>query len=211
MSLRMIRRLVARLLLERPPLDKLGSVGNGCRIHPRAEFAGHLAGIKLADRVSIGREATLHCYDSASYLSVGEGTVIKQFATLMTYPGGYISLGKNCSVNPFCVLYGHGGLEIGDHVRIATHCVVVPAEHRFDDASVPITEQGLSTRGVKIDSDVWIGAGTIILDGCEIGEGCVIGAGSIVTKSLRPYSVAVGAPAREVRKRCANAQMEGTK
>ena len=55
--------------------------------------------------------------------------------------------------------------------------------------------------GIKIMNDVWIGTGVRILDGVTIGRGSVIGAGSVVTKSIPDYSVAVGAPAKVIKKR----------
>jgi acetyltransferase-like isoleucine patch superfamily enzyme len=180
---------------------KLNKLGIDCRIDPRAEFVGCLGGIDLGDKVSIGRYSTIHCYDGESTLQIGEGTVLKQFATLMTYPGGKIQIGRNCSINPFCVLYGHGGLIVGDNVRMATHTVIIPAEHNFDNHQQLITQQGLTKKGVIIGSDVWFGAGVIVLDGCEIGKGSVIGAGSVVTKNIPPYSIAVGSPARVIRSR----------
>jgi acetyltransferase-like isoleucine patch superfamily enzyme len=151
--------------------------------------------------VSVGAHVTIHCHDESGHLRIGDDTVIKKLAILMTYPGGHISIGRNCSINPFCVLYGHGGLVLGDNVRIATHCVIVPAEHKYQDRELPITQQGVSKNGVRIGSDVWLGAGTIVLDGCEIGDGCVIGAGSVVTRSLPPYSIAIGVPAKVIRQR----------
>lgn len=197
-----LRRAIMQILAgPRPPRTQIGP---RCRIDPRSEFQGHLPGIRLAEGVRIGRDAILRCHDSKSRIAIGAETVIKPFALLMTYPGGFVEIGRNCSINPFCVLYGHGGLTLGDNVRIAAHCIIVPAEHRFDDESTPITTQGLSKKGVRIGSDVWLGAGTIVLDGCEIGDGCVIGAGSVVTKSLSPYTVAVGTPARAIRQRRPN-------
>lgn len=196
--IRLHRAIAVLLASPRPPRS---NVGSNCRIDPRSEFVGHLQGISLGERVRIGRDTTLRCHDSASRITIGSDTVLKQFAVLMTYPGGFIEVGKNCSINPFCVLYGHGGLTIGDNVRIAAHCIIVPSEHRFDDLGSPITKQGVINTGVKIGSDVWLGAGVIVLDGCDIGDGCVVGAGSVVTKSLAPYSVVVGSPAREIRKR----------
>jgi acetyltransferase-like isoleucine patch superfamily enzyme len=181
--------------------SRLGSLGSNCHIARSAEFTGHLANIHLGNNVSIGRQATLHCHDANSALIIGDGCIIKQFATLMTYPGGQIKIGKNTSINPFCVLYGHGGLTIGDNVRMATHTVIIPAEHIFEETDKSITSQGLSKSGVKIGSDVWFGAGVIVLDGCDIGEGAVIGAGSVVTKSIPPYTVAVGSPAKVIRSR----------
>ena len=54
---------------------------------------------------------------------------------------------------------------------------------------------------MKIGSDVWIGAGAIILPGANIGDGAVIGAGAVVSGRVEPYSVVVGVPAKEIKKR----------
>ena len=47
---------------------------------------------------------------------------------------------------------------------------------------------------------MWIGAGSIILNGITIGEGAVVGAGSVVTKDVNPYTIVAGNPAKEIRK-----------
>jgi len=131
---------------------------------------------------------------------LGDGCVIFEGALLATY-GGHIRLGTGCTVNPYTVLYGHGGLDIGDHVRIAAHVLVVPANHVFEDPDVPIANQGETRRGIVIEDDVWIGAGAIVLDGVTVGSGAVIGAGSVVTQKIPELAVAVGNPARVVRYR----------
>ncbi len=93
---------------------------------------------------------------------------------------GFIKIGNNVGVNYHSVLYGHGGLEIGDDSRIAAHVVIVPSEHVFKDRGTLIRRQGATAKGIKIGRDVWIGAGAIILDGAVIPDGCVIGAGCVV-------------------------------
>lgn len=176
-------------------------VGGGCKINADAQVEGFLANIVIGDKVSLSAHSIISCADNDSRLEIGDGTVIKPFAMLMTYPKGFIKIGKNCSVNPFCVLYGHGGLEIGDNVRIATHTVMIPANHEFAKAGVPITEQGLNKQGIKIGNDVWVGAGVTILDGCIIGDGVVIGAGAVITKSIPANTVVAGVPGKVINQR----------
>jgi len=119
---------------------------------------------------------------------------------LLTYKGD-IQIGENCSVNPFTILYGLGGLKIGNNVRIAAHSVIVPANHNFSNVEIPIYKQGSTCLGVEIQDDVWIGSNCTILDGVVIGKGSVIAAGSVVTKSVEPYSIVAGVPAKLIRKR----------
>lgn len=85
--------------------------------------------------------------------------------------------------------------------NIAAHTVIIPANHNFDRMDLPISRQGLTTKGINIGNDVWIGANVVILDGVEIGDGCVIGASSVVTKSIPNNSVAVGNPAKVIKSR----------
>jgi len=128
-------------------------------------------------------------------VTMGAGVTLRRGVVIKPY-GGFVTLGSNVSVNEYCILYGHGGLTIGDNVRIATHTVIVPANHVFASVEVPIYRQGLTRYGITIRDDVWIGAGVKVLDGVTIGKGSVIGAGAVVTHDIPPYSVAVGVPAR---------------
>jgi acetyltransferase-like isoleucine patch superfamily enzyme len=142
----------------------------------------------------ISRRAEISIINGGS-VSIGPRTRIHQSAMLLTYKGD-IRIGANCSVNPYAILYGEGGLIIGDGVRIAAHTVIIPSNHNFKDPDVPIFRQGHTQKGVVIGDDVWIGTHCTILDGVTVGNGCVIGAGSVVTKSIPEYSVVAGVPAR---------------
>ena len=110
-------------------------------------------------------------------------------------------VGQNTSFNPYCVVYGHGGLRIGSGVRIATQTVIIPANHTFDDPSVPIGKQPLNKRGIVIGNDVWLAAGVRVLDGVTIADGCVIAAGGVVSRSTEQGGVYAGVPARLLRLR----------
>lgn len=163
--------------------------------------------IKCKGTIKIGENSIISSksiiYLDGQRLEIGKNCIIHEFSYIRLY-GGFIEIGNNCSINPFCVIYGHGGLKIGNDVRIAAHCTIIPANHIFNDPNTPITKQGETALGIVIQDDVWIGTGVKILDGVEIGKGCVIGAGSVVTKSIPPFSVIAGVPARIIKKRRKN-------
>ena len=128
-------------------------------------------------------------------IHVSPGVCLSDGVILAPY-GGEIRLAENVFIGPYCVLYGHGGLTVGKDTMIASHTVIIPSNHTFADPDQTISSQPATSFGITIGADVWIGCGVRILDGVSIGDGCVIGAGAVVTKSLPPYSIAVGVPAR---------------
>ena len=136
----------------------------------------------------------------AGSITVGPRSAIHTSAIVATY-GGAIKIGENVSINPFSVLYGHGGLTIGNNTRIATGVTIIPANHVFSEHGKLICEQGLTQQGITIGNDVWIGANCCVLDGIVIGTGAVIGAGSVVTKSIPENEVWAGNPARYLKHR----------
>jgi len=135
---------------------------------------------------------------------IGQNCEFLKGSVVETY-GGRIRIGNDVSLNYYSILYGHGGLTIGDDVRIAAHVVVIPANHGVAEAEL-IRRQPLTKRGVTIESDVWIGAGVRILDGVTIPAGCVIAAGAVVTPSLdlEPKGIYGGVPAQKISVRSAD-------
>ena len=131
---------------------------------------------------------------------IGENCQIHKGAIIITY-GGVIELGDNVSINPYTILYGHGGLHIGEATRIASHCTFIPANHIFADPNTPIMQQGESRRGITIGHDVWVGTGVTVLDGVTVGDGTVLAAGCVVTKNIAPGVVVAGVPARQISSR----------
>lgn len=111
-----------------------------------------------------------------------------------SYIGNSVSINRNTVVRGF--------FRIGNDVAIAPNCTIIGANHNFQRTDVAIKQQGVSNRGgIVIEDDVWIGANCVVLDGVTIGTGCVIGAGSVVTKSIPPYSIAVGNPCKVIKSR----------
>jgi acetyltransferase-like isoleucine patch superfamily enzyme len=116
--------------------------------------------------------------------------------------GDRIEMDDGVGFNYGCYVNGFGGLVIGEGTLIGPYTMIHTANHRFDDVTRPIVEQGWEdTSPVHIGAGCWVGMGACILPGVRIGEGAVVGAGSVVTGDLDAYCVAAGNPARAFRSR----------
>jgi len=136
-------------------------------------------GIRIGKNVYIGRNTILSCKE------------------------GSISLDDYCNLSANCSLLSETEIRLGKYCFLAGQCYLVAGgNHTYEDISIPIMFQPSFTKGgIRIDEDVWLGAGVIVLDGVTIGKGSVVGAGSVVTGSLNEYSIAVGAPAKKIKDR----------
>ena len=91
-------------------------------------------------------------------------------------------------------------MEIGDDVFTGHHVYITDANHGYEDTSLPIGKQFAAPRPVRVGSGSWLGHGTVVLPGADIGRNVAVGAGSVVTGALPDFSVAVGNPARVIRR-----------
>jgi acetyltransferase-like isoleucine patch superfamily enzyme len=97
-------------------------------------------------------------------------------------------------------IVGHLGIEIGDDVVTGPYVYITDQNHSYEDVDLPIGRQWPTDTPVRIGQGSWLGAGVIVLPGASIGRNAVIGAGSVVTGQLPDYCVAVGSPARMVKR-----------
>ncbi|MBE6590903.1 MAG: hypothetical protein E7646_02590 [Ruminococcaceae bacterium] len=158
--------------------------------------------ISLGDRVTVCDNSTLIARGEGG-ITIGNNVTINDRVYLDTErkDSGYITVGDHCYIGTGTTLFGHLGLEIGDHVLMAQNITVTPYSHIFSDPEKNIISQGGHQRKVTIGRDSYLGMGVIVMYSADIGEGSVIGAGTLVTKPIPPYSVAVGHPARVIKKR----------
>lgn len=111
---------------------------------------------------------------------------------------GYnISCGERVYFNVNCVVLDVAKVTIGNDVMFAPGVQLYTATHPIDKEQRKTLEYA---KEIKIGNDVWIGGGAIILPGITIGNNCVIGAGSVVTKDIPDNSMAVGNPAKVIKK-----------
>jgi len=139
--------------------------------------------------------------NSGGRITIGDYNEFLYGVKILTY-GGTVIIGNNCSINPYTIIYGHGkGVSIGDNVLIAGHTLIIPANHNFGIIDVPINQQGIISKGIVIESNVWIGAGVKILDGVTIEKGAIIAAGAVVTKNVPANTIYGGVPAKLIKNR----------
>lgn len=113
--------------------------------------------------------------------------------------GFNIRLGAHAFLNFGCVVLDVGPVEIGEMTKIGPGVQILAADHpREPQARREGVESG---RPVRIGSNVWIGAGALILPGVEIGDDAIVGAGAVVTRSVAPGATVAGNPARPILRR----------
>lgn len=176
--------------------------------------------------VLIGRGAT---FRYSKHLTAGSDLIVEEYAELNCLSSENITLGNRVTIGRFAVIrpsnsyggpigkglkIGHnsnigaynyvgcsGYIEIGDNVMLGPRVGLFAENHNFENADIPIKDQGVTLKFIKIESNCWIGTNSVILAGVTIGEGSVIAAGSVVTKDIPPYSIAAGVPAKVLKSR----------
>ncbi|MBB5436381.1 acetyltransferase-like isoleucine patch superfamily enzyme [Pedobacter sp. AK017] len=129
--------------------------------------------------------------------NLGSRSIIEDFATINNGVGD-VNIGEHTIIGLGNVIIGP--ITIGNNVMFAQNIVASGLNHGFEDADVSPSQQKVNCKLITIADDVWIGANSVITAGVTIGRHSVIGAGSIVTKDIPEFCVAVGNPARIIKK-----------
>lgn len=147
--------------------------------------------VDINARAFIAPEAQLFA-EPGRQIQLGENSFIAAHCMLH----GPIKLGHHVSINHHCSLDGgRHGIRIGDHSRLAPYCTIYGFNHGLS-LDRPIREQPVSSKGIDIGCDVWLGAKVGIVDGVSIGDHAVVGMGSLVSKDIPAYAIVAGNPAR---------------
>jgi acetyltransferase-like isoleucine patch superfamily enzyme len=127
-------------------------------------------------------------------MKIGRGSSLHM--RIRIYDPRHIQIGTDTIIGERVVLDGRAQLIIGDHVDIATGAMLFNSEHDVHSPDFHPIEEPLI-----VHDYVFIGPNAVIMPGVEIGEGAVVGAGAIVTKSVEPYTIVGGVPARVIGER----------
>jgi acetyltransferase-like isoleucine patch superfamily enzyme len=132
----------------------------------------------FGDNVKIGAYSLVTCTSHLSKYGVG------------------LTIGNNSAFGRFTEFGAAGGIEIGNDVIAGSYISFHSENHVFSDTSKLIREQGVTSKGIKIGNNVWVGAKVTFLDGAKVGDNCVIAAGAVVNGEFPNNVVLGGIPAK---------------
>lgn len=131
------------------------------------------------------------------FYEIGEGF---QWGRPLGLRGGRLRIGRHVYIGAHAAMVGP--VVIGDLSLLSTHVRIVGNDHRPDVVGSPTRlEFSDDVPLTVIESDCWIGKGATLIAGITIGRGSVVAAGAVVTRSVAPYSVVAGVPARPIKAR----------
>lgn len=112
-----------------------------------------------------------------------------------------ITIGNNVQVTASLQMYAMKEIVIGDNVLFAANVFISDGFHGYNRIDIPYKDQAMSNlEPVVIGEGCWIGQNVVIMPGVTIGKFAIIGANSVVNKEIPEYSIAVGNPARVIKK-----------
>lgn len=159
---------------------------------------GKLRGIKSTRNIYIGKDVKIL---GGSKISIGKDVCIRPHVDLWC-AGERIAIGDGADIGERCRISIANSLDIGEKVLISPNVYITDCDHAYMSVGIPIMDQGIVQNNYRviIKDDAYIGINAVIVGDVTIGKGSVIGANSVVTKSIPDYCVAVGSPARVIRK-----------
>ncbi len=175
----------------------------------RKVFLGRGCTILNSANIDYGKHVTIesHCridgYASEKIIlgdcvKIGAYSNLLSTSHLATYGKG-LKMGHHSAVGDFTHFGAPGGIEIGNDVIMGSYVSFHSENHIFTDTSKLIREQGVTSKGIKIGNNVWVGAKVTFLDGCIIGDNCVVAAGAVVNAVFPDNCVIGGVPAKIIK------------
>lgn len=169
-------------------------------------FLGKNTTIWNSRNIQFGKSTTIekNCFiDAFSYKKVIFGDCVKigAFSSIsctshLSQYGKGITIGSNSTVGQFSEFGAAGGIEIGKDVIMGSYISFHSENHIFNDTKKLIRNQGVTSKGIKLGNNIWVGAKVTFLDGCVVGDNSVVAAGAVVNGIYPNNSVIGGIPAK---------------
>ncbi len=133
------------------------------------------------------------------HLALGRGSVVSSF-TKIKATDGPLRIGRNVEIAVGCMVSSYSaGVEIGDDCLVGPNVSIVGNNYRYDDLETPIRLQDkMSSQGIRVGANVWIGAGCCLLDGADVGSGSILTPNTVVAGRIPPNSIVQGNPGKVI-------------
>lgn len=135
---------------------------------------------------------------------IGNSCVIQDYVDFrVSHPfdsSNLIKIGNNVFLGRYTEINCQSQITISDNCWIASNTTIVDIYHETRPELL-IRLQPIKSSPIVIEEDVWVGSHSIILSGVRIGKGSIVGAGSVVNKSIPPYQIWAGVPAKFIKNR----------
>lgn len=160
----------------------------------------------LGARITFRKGVTIY---NAKHISLGDGVYLEENVTLKFLEEftkyGYkipnLKIEDGVIIGTGTAIAAAKFIHIKKNVLIAPHCFIGDHDHEYRDITIPIRDQGYkNVKEIIIEEGAWIAANSTICSGVTIGKNSVVGANSVVTNDIPPFSLAVGNPAKVVKK-----------
>jgi acetyltransferase-like isoleucine patch superfamily enzyme len=198
---RIPQKLIVSVLIKRVVMLVRGFLKTGKKV-----FIGNNTKIQNTRNIVFGKSVTIDNYCvidgfSSEKIIIGDCVKIGAFSTLsstshMSKYGKGLKIGNNSAVGQFTEFGAAGGIEIGNDVIMGSYISFHSENHNFNDPSKLIREQGVTSKGIKIGNNIWVGAKVTFLDGCVVGDNSVVAAGAVVNGIYPINSIIGGVPAK---------------
>jgi acetyltransferase-like isoleucine patch superfamily enzyme len=160
----------------------------------------NVANISFGKNVTIDKNCLIDGFSSEK-IQFGNCVKIGSYSTLsatshLSKFGKGLKIGSNSAVGQFTEFGAAGGIDIGNDVIMGSYISFHSENHNFNDNTKLIREQGVTSKGIKIGNNVWVGAKATFLDGCIVGNNSVVAAGAVVNGIYPDNSIIGGIPAK---------------
>lgn len=163
-------------------------LGKGVTIYNKSNF-------NFGKGCTIEKYTTLDCY-AKEPIYFGNSVKIGSFSTVSTTShlskyGIGLSIGDHSAIGEYAYFGCSGGVTIGNDVIMGQYISFHSENHNFSDKTKIIRDQGVTSKGIVLGNNIWVGSKVTFLDGCVIGDNCVVAAGAVV-KGIFPSNVIIG-------------------
>jgi acetyltransferase-like isoleucine patch superfamily enzyme len=156
--------------------------------------------IVIGDNVEFRRNIEIRAHGQ-SRIFIGDSSRIDRGVRLLAANKAVIDIRKGVRIGLYTVLNGGDSISVGEKSLISGFVYLQTSMHRYLVKDIAVQDQHFDHAPVVLEEDTWLGTHVVVLPGVVIGKGSIVGSNAVVTKSIQPYEVVAGIPAKPINER----------